>query len=252
MKFVQCGLGFFVATTLVATLVAQTSDSAPVVPQRELARTVIDRGDSVVTFVRLTPPIAAPRREPPPAPPPRFLTAAELAVAERRAAKEYRVASFQAQVHLGKSLSTLLYWKDASGVTYRALSNVDFRLLASLSEMETDKFVFLWMPVVTVFDPALDGSGSVDLELVAANQLGLDPVKPDYAFVANSPKPVADDPMLAALDQAHALVAVDRKRLEAELRAVELAAARAAEEALRPKPTRMVTINYWPFVPSGR
>lgn len=211
--------------------------SAPV----ELWRRVVEFPHHVVTLVRVVPRPAVAAKVPP-APQP--LSAEEQAIADRRAAKRYAVVAIHADVHLGERPLTELWWSDEAGA-HRALSNVDFRLFSAVREWETERDVFLWLQFVAAADWAVGGPPPAAFAQAQAAGLALDPNRPDYVLLDSAGAPAADDPTLAALDYAHALVTTDRARLEAELRASEAAAAARDAEAARPKPKQSVTLRFW-------
>lgn len=228
---------------LVACLSPETSaqgggaGSAQSLAASELARTVVRRSDGGTdTLVLLREP--AVRRVAPPRPTPPTPTAEERATAERRAGKSYDVALVTADVYLGARALTVLGWEE-DGIVHRALSNVDFRLLAPVTEFEAETSVHLWLPIVTaVEDEPFDQEVALAARQLAAGTS-------DYLLLDASARRSAPPRLLALLDHLHAYAEVHAVQLRSEMARRDAEQRAADERRNRPAPPRHRTIRYW-------
>lgn len=212
----------------------------------ELARKVVDRGHHKITYIRITPPKLPALPVPPPAP----VTAPTpevLAAMAAREAKTYVQLSVWATVYSGSgnrpTVSDLNWWHE--GKRYQAWSNADFRLLAQVSEIETETHVYGWMPFSS--EGSIEGVAAADLPAGFSLFTPTD-VSPQYYFegTAEDMEPVADT--LTGLDYFHAYYQLHHTRLAEEYaRQMAEAAAHAEELAKNPPPPRRDTvIHFWP------
>ena len=107
-----------------------------------LEQTVIKRGDHSIIYQRVAPPPPAAPSTPAPVPAPRVLSAEERAAQQRREAKLHAVLFLSATV-LDHRV-TELRWSD-EGKEYRAFSNIDFRYLSGMGEIETANAIYTLM-----------------------------------------------------------------------------------------------------------
>lgn len=228
---VTCLLLFWCETPVAA----QVATAAALPPLKELARTVETHSDHTVTWVRVRPPKLP--KAPPPAPQP-APTAAEMAAAARRGQKSYETMAVRACVYLGKRTVTELTWQDETGAIQRALSNVDFRLLAQLADVETSHAVYLWFPVVSAAE------GEPPPGVSADDLRKLNPKRADYVFLGSPREQPATTGGLDLLDTLHAYVELNEARLRRDLAKRE-ADAIAAEEKRKRTPPPSPTIHYW-------
>lgn len=208
----------------------------------ELARKVVPQERHVLTLVRIAPP-ALPKATPALL---ARLSVEEQLIADRRSAKTYAVITVQAQTYFGERTLTLLSWQTEAG-SFRAVSNVDFRLFSRLREWESATHVFLWMPFVLAMPADSEKPPEELLLQVRSSGLEFGLTKPDYALLDAALKLPGDDPVLRALDHAHALAATDRDRLDADRKADETAAALQDQFLALPQPRSEITLHYWPL-----
>ncbi|MBI2512514.1 MAG: hypothetical protein HYV96_11075 [Opitutae bacterium] len=199
-----------------------------------LARKVEKHGDHTVTLVRVKPPILPKTPAPAPQPEP---TAEEQAIAVRRAGKSYESIALTADVYVGTHTVTELSWME-EGVTYRALSNVDFRLLTQLADVETKDSVYLWFPFVCAAEGEMpDGIGTDDLKK-------LNPNHADYVFLGSAKEQKSAAKGLDLLDYMHAYAQLNREKLKGDLAKRE-ADELAAEEKRKNSPPPSPVITFW-------
>lgn len=229
-------VGWPLCVCLVLTLsaTAQVPTTGSVTTYEEIARKVVIQGDHTVTFVRVKP-LTLPKAPPPPAPP--EPTAEEKATAERRANKSYESITLTANVYLGARTVTELSWTE-DNVTYRALSNVDFRLLTQLPDVETSDSVYLWFPFVYVAD------GDPPANISADDVAKLDTNTADYVLLGSSPESKVVPKALALLDYLHAYAQLNETKLRSDLTQRE-ADEQAAEEKLKNTPPSNPVITFW-------
>lgn len=224
------------ARLALALLLAEQSgaaDSRPLL--QELSRQVEHRADHTVTFVRVRPPQLP--KAPPPAPQPEP-SAEEHATVVRRAGKPCETLVITANVHLGQRTLTELCWSDDSGATHRALSNVDFRLLTQLTDVETKDAVYLWFPFVCAVEGELAESVS------ATDTKRLNAEHADYVFLGSPQEQKAAAKGLDLLDHLHAYAQLHESRLRRDFAQRE-ADEKAAEAKRQRTPPASPTIYYW-------
>lgn len=200
----------------------------------ELTRTATLRAGQLTTYVLIRPP-RLPKAIPRPSPP--APTAEGLAWSERRSTKSYETVMLSADVYLGAQPLTLLRWRE-DDITHRAVSNLDFRLLASVAEVETNTAVFFWMPVVT----AVEGEPGEKSARTAAQQLQYGSV--DYALLDDTAL-AAPPRLLDLLDYLHAYAQLNGDKLARDLMRREAEELAAEEKRRRPPLRRDRTITYW-------
>jgi hypothetical protein len=213
-------------------------------PVTELSRKTVDLGTHKVTFIRITPPRLPVLPTPPViavAPP----SAKQLAEDEARAAKTYEQLSATVTVYPGAgerpTVSDLTWWHE--GKRYQAWSNIDFRLLTQIPELETETHVFSWFPFVS--------EGSVEEIPVAERPTGLSlftlaDTTPQYYLEGSVEEIAPIEGTLHGLDYLHAYYQLHHARLTSEY-AERLAVAAAQEAELAknlPRPMDTV-IHFW-------
>lgn len=219
---------------LASPAAAQTSTTGAKLKFDVLARKVENHGDHTVTFVRVKPPILPHAHAPAPRPEP---TVEEQATAARRATKSYETITVTANVYVGTRTVTELSWQE-EGVTYRALSNIDFRLLTQLTDIETKGAVFLWFPFVCAVDNEAPTNVSTDgLKHLSAEHA-------DYVLLGSNNDSKTAPKGLDLLDYLHAYAQLNGPKLRSDLvkrEADEL----AAEEKRRKAPPPSPVITFW-------
>jgi hypothetical protein len=214
-------------------------ESAPV-----LARKVVDMGTHKVTYIRITPPQLPAVPQPPP-PPVTQPTPEQLAAEEARAAKTYEQLMVSVTVYPATATTPLVadlnWWHE--GKRYQAWSNVDFRLLTQISQVETETHIFAWFPMV--------GEGSVEEIPAEQRPAGLSlftaaDTAPLYYVEGTEEDMAAVAGTLAGLDYFHAYYQLHKPRLAEEYaQLMALIAERQAElEKNPPKPVD-TTIHFW-------
>lgn len=213
-------------------------------PVTELSRKTVDLGTHKVTFIHVT----QPRLSVLPTPPAVAVTppsAEQVAADEARAAKTYEQLSASVTVYPGAgerpTVSDLTWWHE--GKRYQAWSNIDFRLLTQLPELETETHVFSWFPFVS--------EGSVEEIPVAERPAGLSlfplaDTAPQYYLEGSTEEIAPIEGTLHGLDYLHAYYQLHHARLASEY-AERLAVATAQEAELAknpPKPADTV-IHFW-------
>lgn len=236
-----------------STASALAADSSPLVPRsvapaapvpaqdREVSRVVVRHARRTATYIQIAPlPPPATARRPAPAAVPPLPDAAELAREAQLSAKRHGSLLLSATIHPGPAPLTELTWSE-DGTLWRAISNLDFRLLQPLSAIETaETFHDLF------FLPGLAGPEEApplrpsDLPLTPAGYRLLP--ADDHAWRG----PSADT--LTALDALHRHHDAHRPALLAALaeRQVAEALAEAAEARARLLPPAPLVVRYAP------
>jgi len=222
----------YLVLALPATAQTTASDSKP--KFEELARKAVVHSDHTVTFVRVKP-MTLPKAPLLPAPP--ELTAEQKATAERRANKSYESITVTANVYVGTRTVTELSWQE-DGVTCRALSSVDFRLLTQLTDVETKDTVYLWLPFVSASD------GETPTDLAAGDVKHLSPDHADYVLLGPNTGTKATPKGLDLLDYLHAYAQLNDAKLRSDLAKRE-ADELAAEEKRKNTPPPSPVITFW-------
>jgi hypothetical protein len=220
--------------TAQVTASAVNLDSATSVLSRTapLVRRTVTVGDHRMTLVR----IGAPRLPKLPVVPPTPASAEALATEARRAAKTSDYASFMATVHAGPV--TEITWQSGDR-TFRAYSNIDFRNLDGLAEIETDTAVLSWWCLP--FDDSDNG-----LPEALQKQLHLSAKFSEYVVDATEEEMAAAPEAFAVLDGLHAYYDAHRQELIAAHQQRQAAAdARAAELLAHPPVTPDTTVYIW-------
>lgn len=210
----------------------------------ELVRKTVDLGTHTVTYVRITPPqlSALPQAPRPPATEP---NAEQLAQEAARAAKIYEQLLFSVTVYPATATTPtvidLNWWRE--GRRYQAWSNVDFRLLGQITELETSTHVFAWFPAVGV-----DAVTDLPADRHPAGLALFDAADPAPHYYVEGTEadlaPVADT--LLGLDTLHAYYQIHYTRLvEEHARLQALNAAHAAELARNPPRPVDTVIHFW-------
>jgi hypothetical protein len=199
-----------------------------------VASKTVNAGDHKVTFVRILPP-ALPRLPAPTVPP---TSAADQALVQERAGKSFVQVSFSAAIFPGPV--TALSWQ-RGGQTYHAYSNVDFRLLSNVPEIETANAVYSLVFSPMIGDPT---SGPAAERLAATSQFSPGHAQLVLANSAASPAPGDPTPpafaaLLAYYDQNQAGLQSDYARRQEEQAAHQLQA--------HPTTTPDSTVFFWPI-----
>ena len=174
---------------------------------------------------------------------------------ERLARKACATLSVSATVYLraGKTPVTELRWRDESGrYEYHAWSNVDFRHLTQLTQLETETTVYSWFPFVDAVDLAEEPAG---WKSPLPREIQLSSTEAEY-FVDSRASDLKDqESTLAALDYLHAYYQLYSAELKAAYEKRE-ADADAREKQLREHPPIKpdATLHWWPLPsrPSAR
>jgi hypothetical protein len=223
-----------------------TLDGAPsqIESATELARKIVDRGTHKVIFIRITP-LKLPALPTPPVAAITQPSPEQLAAEEVRAAKIYEQLAATVTVYPGSgerpTVSDLTWWHD--GKRYQAWSNIDFRLLTQLPELETETHIFSWFPFVS--------EGSVEEIPVSDRPAGLSlftlaDTAPQYYLEGSVEEITPIEGTLHGLDYLHAYYQLHHSRLALEY-AERLAAFAAQEAELAKNPPRPVdtVIHFW-------
>lgn len=230
---------------------AQDTRKAPVsepealtVRYTEVSRKTVTLKDHSITLIRVRAP-SFPKAPPPPVPRPP--TAEEQATAERYEKKGYAMLNVSATVYIGGTTPvTEIRWRDETGETeYRAWSNVDFRYLTQLSDLETDTTVYSWFPFV---DECRLKDWPSDLKYPIPAELNFSTTETEY-FIDTRTKEVKDQEItLAGLDYLHAYYQIHYKQLKADYESRE-AENEAREKQLREHPPVKpdTVIRFWPI-----
>jgi len=218
---------------LPSALAAAETETLNGVPVEVLARSTVTVGGRTITYVRITRPPALP---PVPATPSRAPSAAELAEAERLAAKACVDWQPTVIVHLRPPVVSELRL-ELGGRPDTVWTNVDFSVLASVSLWETATTVYSWHPTLTEVGPE-DDVRPAGLELASGPAEYL--VEATPAEIAGHEADLAPLEALLAYHDLHreALLAEQARRaaLASEL------ARQAAEDRAKPKAT---TVYFW-------
>jgi hypothetical protein len=212
----------------------------------EVARKEVRLGDHTVTLIRVRPP-ALPKVVPAPTAASRPLTAEEKAYEERVAKKAYATLSLSATVYLGGPAPvTELRWRNESGdIEYHAWSNVDFRYLTQLTQLETDSTVYSWFPFVS--DCELAGMPDDEKSPLPA-ALNFSRTEAEYVVEVRAGGLRGEETTLAGLDYLHAYYQLHYAELKADHERRETLNAAEAEN-LRKNPPRTpdATLRFWPI-----
>jgi hypothetical protein len=210
----------------------------------EVARKEVRLGDHTVTLIRVRPP-ALPKVTCAPAAAPRPLTAEEKAYEERMAKKAYATLGLSATVYLGGPAPvTGLRWRNESGdIEYRAWSNVDFRYLTQLTQLETDSTVYSWFPFVS--DCELAGMPDDEKSLLPTG-LNFSRTEAEYVVEAHAGGLRGEETTLAGLDYLHAYYQLNYADLKADYEKREALNAAEAEKLRKNPPcTPDATLRFW-------
>lgn len=210
----------------------------------ELARKVVNLGTHKVTYIRITPPRLPALPVPPPTPVAQP-TPEQIAAEEARAAKTYEQLSVSVTVYPATAttptVSDLSWWHE--GKRYQAWSNVDFRLLTQITQVETATHIFSWFPFV--------GEDSIEGLPASSRPAGFSLFKKadtdaQYYFEGNEEDMATVAGTLAGLDYFHAYYQLNRERLATEY-AQRMADAAAQEAELAKNPPKPVdtVIHFW-------
>lgn len=215
---------------------------------------VLDRQEcatenGTLTFERIVPPVL-PARVPVAAEPPP-LTREEVASIARREAKTQRLLQVSATVI--DQRVTFLRWSDGQ-TEFHAVSNVDFRYLCGLDEIETTDTVFRFLMGYgdETFTEEERASGALRQRLA---EFGLERLPEPHEFPSAAPcwrllrtRPArfASETTPAAIDALHAHYAAHRAELEKgwqQREATRLEAERQRRE--HPDPPEHLIIRFW-------
>jgi hypothetical protein len=227
---------FILASLSLALIVsAQVGTQSARPKYEELSRKVENHGDHTVTFVLVKP------TKLPPAPSPaapREPTVEEKTAAERRANKAYETVTISATVYVGSRTVTVLSWQDDLGGTNRALSNVDFRLLTQLADIETKDTVYSWVSFIGAVDgEPPDSVSAADLKKLSLKQS-------DYLLLGSAKDRHAAAKGLELLDHLHAYAQLNEEKLKRDF-VLREAAVKEAEDKRRNTPPANPVITFW-------
>ncbi len=227
---------FLSALTAPLIIAAEPIAGPPVTPD-EISRANTRAGKDTVTFIEVArapsdpvPAIPSPAPSAPTAP-----SAAGLVERARQAAKPHENFKIGGIIYLGNPTLTELRWTH-SGREWRAVSNVDFRLLSNFSEFETARAVYRWFFMYS--ESTIDAPSAPrghDLPADRSRYLVLDASAADLEG-----NPAAFD----LLDFLHAYVDANREKLVESLAARQRLDAVAKLKAAQPEPPRHLIIRY--------
>ncbi len=235
------------ATRLFLLLSASAIAAEPgsLISYSEVARKEVRLGDHKITLIRVRPP-SLPKVAPATAAPPRPPTAEEKAYEERVATKGYATLQVSATVYFGrKTIVTELRWRnDAGDIEYRAYSNVDFRYLTELTQLETETTVYSWFPFLYECDLA---SWPKNEKSPLPPGLDFSANEAEYFVEAGAKALKSEETTLAGLDYLHAYYQLHFAELKAGYEKREKLAA-AEEKARRKNPPTVPdsTLRWWP------
>lgn len=231
----QCALTFFISATLLAADDLTQRVSSPI---SELSRKVVRFQTRKVTYVRIEAPQLLP--VPPEEHVAPVITDEQIAIAERRAGKQFECISPSVVVHIGQggaAFTELTWWQGDR--RFSAISNVDFRHLANISDLETLTHVYSWFPFISELPSDQGQSFSASLQSIANGA--------DYLFEGTQADTDANGPILDALDAFHAFYDLNRASL-IEAYNKRVADAALAERRLLenpPPPPPDATLYFW-------
>jgi hypothetical protein len=207
------------------------AEAVPVSPG-EISRVTVCDGEHQTTFIEVVPttPVKQHAAQPilpaPPAPP--LPSDAELREELKQAAKSFQSLSLQAIIYPANGIAplcTVLIWQGESGRKWRAVSNVDFRLLEQIGQFETEDAVYEWFLLVEVA-----GAGDATRPVV---NLAATPAR--FRVDASAADLAAAPADFEALNHLHRYVDTHR---EALIAAYAVALAREAESDRRERELR--------------
>jgi len=219
----------------------QPDAALPSVQFSEISRREVTVGDHKMTLIRVRPPVL-PKAPPPLAPP--APTLEQKATEERMATKACATLTLSATVYLGKPTITELRWRDETGEKeYQAWSNIDFRYLTQLSNLETPTTVYQWFPFVDAYTLADFPAGQ---KPPIPKGLKLGTKGADYVVNLTGKDLDNQEITLAGLDYLHAYYQLNYAELKAgyEKRQAE-SDARERDLMLNPPKTPDTTIRWW-------
>lgn len=209
--------------------------------------TVQQRDGSSITFRQVVPPVVAPQAQPAAVMAVPALTAADAAALSQMPMKEAKMLSISASVKANGV--TVLRWICGESQRLQAVSNVDFRYLAGLGNLETEQASYF-----LILSAGPDEQAMTNAEALAAQSL---PVNGDAAFAlfgGSGPASSADESALDAMESLLDYFDSHREEL------VKLQAQREADRAARelaalnapPPPPRHSVVHFWPLQPAQR
>ncbi len=233
-----------IAAQEVTTQAAQTPQPVFQILSESTAQ---QRDGSSITFRQVVPPVATPQVQPSAVVPALALTAAEEAALSQIPVKEAKMLSISASVKANGV--TVLRWICGESQRLQAVSNVDFRYLAGLGNLETEQTSYF-----LILSAGPDEQAMTDAEALAAQSL---PVNGDAAFAlvgGSGPASSADESALDAMESLLDYFDSHREEL------VKLQAQREADRAARelaalnapPPPPRHSVVHFWPLQPAQR
>jgi hypothetical protein len=236
-------------TCLCLLLSASAIAAEPVslISYTEVTRKEVRLADHKVTLIRVRPPSLPKAPAATATPPPRPLTAEERAYEERVSKKGYAMLNLTATVYLDKKTPvTELRWRNESGeIEYRAYSNIDFRYLSQLTQLETASTVYSWFPFIHECDLA---SWPKNEKSPLPPGLDFSPTEAEYFVEAGAKELKSEETTLAGLDFLHAYYQLHFAELKADYEKREKLAA-AEEKARRENPPKTpdTTLYFWPI-----
>lgn len=205
-------------------------------PAQELSRKTVRVGGRSITYLRIAPPEFVPTN--PTTTAVTLPTELELAREKARQAKTFEFVSLSVSVFVEgeKIVSELVWWNGERRL--RAVSNVDFRLLADLVEFETASHVFGWFPLTFELPGQPEAGLAAKLPPAGAGA--------DFVFLGSPEDAAANEVTLGALDALHAYYELNERALAEAFRKRRAAEDAAEERRLRePAPTAPDTIVYF-------
>jgi hypothetical protein len=210
----------------------------------EVSRKVVNLGDHTMSFIRVRTPVlpSAPRLLPV-AP----STAAEFARVGEPEKKGFATLNVSATVFLDdkRTITELRWWDETGANEYIAYSNADFRYLDQLSQIETEKTVYMWFPFVNVFDLTNLGADSIS---ALPSGVKLSTKETEYVVDVRAKNLASEEITLAGLDYLHAFYQLHASSLKADYKK-RMTDNAAREKELREHPPVKpdTVIHFWPI-----
>lgn len=209
--------------------------------------TVQQRDGSSITFRQVVPPVIPPQAQSAAPVPAAVLSAAEQAALSQMPVKEPKVLSISASVQTNGL--TVLRWTCGTSQRLQGVSNVDFRCLRGLLNVETEQASYF-----TILSAGLADQAMTEAEAQAAQALPTNGSASLVLLNGGAAASEADESALEAMDAVLNYFDTHREallELYAQSEADRLAQELAARSAPPPPPKHSV-IHFWPLQPAQR
>ena len=220
------------------TGVSDAAEGSPKVALRVLESVEVKRGDHSIIYQRVAPPSpgAIPQFK---APVVEQVPSSMPLTESPQAEKQHRSLAVSATIYDG-GVTELRWWnRSAESVIF---SNLDFRFLEGITEIETEHAV--WLLFMSIRDASREAAVPSEAILKARS---LDPRQAQYFVILDSVASVPDEETLAAIGALHRFYGENRARLVAERASREVERA-LAQQALKEHPPiqKDTIIQFWP------